>query len=349
MAFSTTATAPQPKDMEIVSPPTDTVSDLAWSPAGEFLAASSWDNQTRIWEVQPTTGQSIPKAAIQHEAPALACHWSKDGTKLASGGADKVLKVMDIGSGQTMDIPNAHDAPIKSIRFVDGAGGMATCLATGSWDKTVRYWDLRQPQPIATVALPERVYTIDAKEQLMVVGASERKVFVFNLNTPQQIYKTTESPLKWQTRVVSCFIQANGYAIGSIEGRVGIQYVDDKDQTANFSFKCHRDASNNVFAVNAISFHPTYGTFSTAGSDGTFNFWDKDSKQRLKQFNNVGGPIVASSFSRTGAIFAYAMGYDWSKGYENNTPQTNKNAIFLHAAKEEDVKQRAPKPKTGVR
>lgn len=24
------------------------------------------------------------------------------------------------------------------------------------------------------------------------------------------------------------------------------------------------------------------GTFATAGSDGAFNFWDKDSKQRLK-------------------------------------------------------------------
>jgi len=37
------------------------------------------------------------------------------------------------------------------------------------------------------------------------------------------------SPLKWQTRVVSCFPQGNGFAVGSIEGRVGIQYIDDKD------------------------------------------------------------------------------------------------------------------------
>lgn len=125
--------------------------------------------------------------------------------------------------------------------------------------------------------------------------------------------QTTESPLKWQTRVVSCFQQANGFAIGSIEGRVGIQYVEDKMTENNFSFKCHRDTTNNVFSVNSIAFHPIYGTFSTAGSDGTFNFWDKDSKQRLKQFNNVGGPIVASAFSRNGAIFSYAMGYDWSK------------------------------------
>jgi len=80
----------------------------------------------------------------------------------------------------------------------------------------------------------------------------------------------------------------------------------------NFSFKCHRENSN-VYAINAISFHPIYGTFSTAGSDGTFNFWDKDSKQRLKQFTNFNMPITATSFNKNGSIFAYALGYDWSK------------------------------------
>src|ERR1044071_8495038 len=81
---------------------------------------------------------------------------------------------------------------------------------------------------------------------------------------------------------------------------------------SSFSFKCHRE-QNYVHAVNAISFHPMYGTFSTAGSDGTFNFWDKDSKQRLKGFSSIGGPITSTSFNRNGTIFAYALSYDWSK------------------------------------
>jgi WD40 repeat protein len=58
--------------------------------------------------------------------------------------------------------------------------------------------------------------------------------------------------------------------------------------TSNFSFKCHRKeagaaarGSSLVYAVNDISFHP-FGTFSTAGADGTINLWDKDSKTRLK-------------------------------------------------------------------
>ena len=95
----------------------------------------------------------------------------------------------------------------------------------------------------------------------------------------------------------------------------------------NFSFKCHRqqDPSQRdvakVYSVNAISFHPQHGTFSTAGSDGTFHFWDKDAKHRLKGYPEVGGSITATGFSRNGDIFAYAVSYDWSKGFSGNTPQ----------------------------
>lgn len=49
----------------------------------------------------------------------------------------------------------------------------------------------------------------------------------------------------------------------------------------NFTFKCHRNESD-IYAVNSMEFNPTFGTFATAGSDGCFHFWDKDTKQRLK-------------------------------------------------------------------
>ena len=43
--------------------------------------------------------------------------------------------------------------------------------------------------------------------------------------------------------------------VGSIEGRVAVQHVEDSMQSKNFTFKCHRDG-NDVYAVNSIVFHP---------------------------------------------------------------------------------------------
>lgn len=294
-------------------------------------------------------------------------------------------------------------------------------LVTGSWDKTVKYWDLRSPNAVHTQQMPERVYAMDVVDELMVVGTADRQIQVgrgragrgrragggpnrgpygsrqarstatvqccllsrarcrgaptaargppcpqvFNLSNPGAVYKSLQSPLKYQTRCIACFPDKSGYLLGSIEGRVAVHHVEDNMQGKNFTFKCHRCAApppaggptmplplpvqrgpgprlprqparaprqrcpclapasplchhpsdahhpaaapsspaarrdgNDVYAVNSMSFHPQFGTFVTAGSDGAYNFWDKDSKQRLKAMAKCSMPIPCGDFNR---------------------------------------------------
>lgn len=259
--------------------------------------------------------------------------------------------MLDLGAGQTQAQQVAvHDQPIKCVQSI--TVNNAQMLITGGWDKMVKYWDLRQQQPVASIECKERVYSMDVRgNEMLVVGTADRYIHVIDLKNPTAFFKTVQSPLKWQTRVVSTFTDGSGYAVGSIEGRCAIQYVEDKDQNNNFSFKCHRETPtgqndrSNVYAVNAISFHPQHGTFSTAGADGTFHFWDKDAKHRLKGYPQVGGTISATDFNMTGNIFAYAVSYDWSKGYAFNNPQYP-NKIMLHPVQGDECK---PRPKTAKR
>lgn len=341
------------KDVQVSDPPTDSISDLAFSPASDHLAVSSWDNKVRIYEIDQN-GQSKGVAYFEHQGPALNVCWTKDGRKVIGAGADKAARMLDLGAGQTQASQAqqvaVHDQPIRCVQTIQAGGN--DMLVTGGWDKMVKYWDLRSDKPVAQLEVKDRVYTMDTRGEMLVVGTADRWIHVIDLKNPTTSYKVIQSPLKWQTRVCSIFTPTNnGYAIGSIEGRCAIQYVEDKDQTNNFSFKCHRgnppnqrDISN-VFAVNAISFHPEHGTFSTAGSDGTFHFWDKDAKHRLKGYPEVGGTLSATDFNRTGSIFAYAVSYDWSKGYQHNT-QNYPNKIMLHPIIGDECK---PRPKTGKR
>ena len=43
--------------------------------------------------------------------------------------------------------------------------------------------------------------------------------------TEEHCTQTEKSPLKMQTRVVTCFPSGDGYALGSVEGRAAMQYV----------------------------------------------------------------------------------------------------------------------------
>lgn len=44
---STAPAAPAEKDIEVPEPPTDSISSLAFSPAADYLAVGSWDNNVR--------------------------------------------------------------------------------------------------------------------------------------------------------------------------------------------------------------------------------------------------------------------------------------------------------------
>lgn len=125
---------------------------------------------------------------------------------------------------------------------------------------------------------------------------AERRISVYNIdnikNGNTAPIKQGQTALKMQTRTVRVFPNKEGYAVGSIEGRCSIVYFNDESK--NFAFKCHR-SNEEIFAVNAIAFHPNHGTFATAGSDGIFTFWDKDNRQRLKQFQSCHYPITATA------------------------------------------------------
>lgn len=335
--------------MEVSQPPEDSVSCLRFSPESipqTFLIGTSWANDIRCWEIQ-ADGKSVPKAVKTHDAPILSAAWSNDGTKVFTASCDKTAKMWDLQSDQFIQIAQ-HDAPIKVVHHIVRPNYQ--CVMTGSWDKTLKFWDLRQQQPIGTIQLPDKCYCSDVYGPMAIVSGGNRFIKVYNLDNQPQEMKTIESPLKYQHRCVSIFLDKNknptGFALGSIEGRVAIQYVETANPKDNFTFKCHRSQPSHsstpqdIFAVNDIAFHPVYMTLATVGSDGRFSFWDKDARTKLKTPDLSGDqPISCCAIDARGKIFAYALSYDWHKGHEFNNPN-KKNSIHLFDCAELKPKNR---------
>ncbi|KAK9791836.1 hypothetical protein WJX73_006514 [Symbiochloris irregularis] len=264
------------------------------------------------------------------------CAWAPDGSAAFLGGCDNSVQLWNLQTSQLQAVA-AHSQPVCHLGFLPDYN----LLATASWDKTLQYWDLRQPKAVTSVALPERVYAFGLQGNLLVLGLAERHVLIFDLKNPSRPFKQAMSNLKFQTRCMAAFPGGDGFVQGSLEGRVACQWLDANSQKNSFSFKCHRDAQGQtIHAVNSVAFHPTmHGTLATAGSDGTVGFWDIKRRQRLKAFPSVGQPISCAAFSSDGALYAYAASYEWSKGYA--APSAHR--VVVHPVAAVEVQ---PKPQT---
>lgn len=119
----------------------------------------------------------------------------------------------------------------------------------------------------------------------------------------------------------------NGYAIGSMEGKVSIQYFKEK----GYSFKCHRIPDEKISAVHSIHYHPTKShIFATTGSDGSFHFWDQIQRVRVRKFKPYTKAIPCGQFNFDGSLYAYAVCYDFSKGSKQLVPGEKSSLYILN-------------------
>ncbi|KAJ7519864.1 hypothetical protein O6H91_20G058900 [Diphasiastrum complanatum] len=326
---------------ELSSPPTDGISNLRFSNHSDHLLVSSWDSTVRLYDASV----NILKGQFTHRGPVLDCCFHDDASGF-TGCADCTVRRFDFNTGRE-DLLGSHEAPIRCVEYSHSTGQ----VITGSWDKTLRCWDPRaasgkERAPMGTYSQPERVYSMSLVGHHLVVATAGRHINVYDLRSMSQPEQRRESSLKYQTRCVRCYPNGTGYALSSVEGRVAMEFFDmsEAGQAKKYAFKCHRKSEagrDTVYPVNAIAFHPIYGTFATGGCDGYVNVWDGNNKKRLYQYSRYPTSIAALSFSRDGRLLAVASSYTFSEGEKPHEP----DAIFVRSVNEAEVK---PKPKAYV-
>jgi cell cycle arrest protein BUB3 len=320
-------------EYKLKSCPEDGVSAVTFGPnSSQFLLAASWDCSVRLYDVVNNT----QRVKYSHAMPVLDCCF-QDPIHVWSGGLDARLKTFDI-NGSTENVIGNHDNAIRCVAF----STETNAVVTGSWDATVKLWDPRSNAPCkGTYTQPDKVYTMSLAGDRLVVGTAGRKVWVWDLRNMNYVLQKRESSLKFQTRVVGCFPNKQGYVLGSIEGRVAVEYLDPSTevQKRKYAFKSHRSKENGIeliYPVNAISFHKEYNTFATGGSDGFVNIWDGYNKKRLCQFHKYPTSIAALSFSNDGSVLAIASSY--MHEHEKAPDNMPEDAIFIRYVSDQETK-----------
>jgi WD40 repeat protein len=149
------------------------VTQAAFSADGTRLATASEDGTICVWEVYGSEeslpeGEALlvrePSATLRnHKGRAFAVAWSPDGTRLATGADDRVIRLWETATFQEVAVLSGHRDYVWSLVWSqDGR-----CLISGSGDTTVRVWE-SEPERVRISARRERATILQELEPVVL-------------------------------------------------------------------------------------------------------------------------------------------------------------------------------------
>jgi len=329
--------------------PTDTISSISWAPSGNnpTFATSDWASCIRIYNLDPNFSSLTQQACFDAQSPCLCVKWHEDEKTVFAGCTDGSVKSYDIPSGNRSEI-GRHEGPVKSVHWISAANALLTL----SFDKTLKFWDLRQAWPVAGYRLDHKVYCSDVLFPYLAIGLSEAKCLFVDLPNIQGALggriKYLDSPLGDKTQITSIKVyngERAGYGIGGNDGRCHISHFSQGQQPFEkldyvITFKAHKKDENQklkLYPLNCFGFHPHRGHqfLYTCGGDGKMSFWDVKKKDRIAEFDFKDIAVTQAEIDPTGKYIAYSLGYDWARGIQGYMSQQPK--VCVHTLKDKEL------------
>ncbi len=117
----------------------DRVLSLSFDPSGNLLATGggepSRSGELKIWNV--ADGKLVRAIVPSHSDTIFGIDFSPDGLLLASGAADRLVKVFDVATGALTNSFEGHTHHVLDVAW-RGDGKM---LASAGADNTIKFWD----------------------------------------------------------------------------------------------------------------------------------------------------------------------------------------------------------------
>ncbi|CAL9166562.1 unnamed protein product [Musa hybrid cultivar] len=308
--------------VQLERPIGDAVSRIRFAPGSNNLLISSWDSVLRLFDVDGC----VLRVRAPSDGALLDCCFEDEKAAL-SASSDGCIRRYDFCS-ETQTIVGNHD---DSVTCIDHSKETGQFISAGL-DKKLMFWDLHMKNGHAgcTQVVYSDIWSISLCQTYLVavVGKQINVYDLRNLRVPVQI---KESSMSYQIRCVRSFSSCEGYASGSVDGCVALEYFDpSKSHEMGCVFRCHPKSKSgrcHLVTVNDIGFHPCSDTFVTGDNEGYAIIWDIQSKKRLYELPRYPCSVASLSYNHSGQLLAVSSSCIYQEAREvEEAPQ-----IFIHA------------------
>lgn len=307
---------------------TDTFTDVfcvAFSPDGQWLAASTMGSAISIWRV---SDGKLLLTWLAHAVNVWSVVFSPNGRILASCSDDKSLRLWDASDGKHLGTLLGHTKDVYSLCFSpDGS-----ILASGSADRTVRLWDSSTGVCLHTlVGHSADVWSLafSSNGDILISGSGDHTIRLWNGHTGEYLYtldghsdavlSVSSSPddrtvvSSGSDRTVRLWDYHTGECLHILRGHTGsirsVSFSPDghtlasssNDQTVRLwdshTGECLNTLREHTNWVRTVCFSPDGNVLASGSDDQTIRLWDRYTGKCLHALQGYANPILSVSFS----------------------------------------------------
>ncbi|KAK1339225.1 hypothetical protein QTO34_019903 [Cnephaeus nilssonii] len=215
--------------------------------------------------------------------------FNSDGTKIAAGSGDFLVKVVDVMDCSQQKTFRGHEAPVLSLSF----DPKDIFLASASCDGSVRVWQISDQTCAISWPLLQKVNDeINAKSicrlawqpksgKLLAVPV-EKSVKLYRRETWNNLFDLSDNFISQTLNIVTWSPCGQYLAAGSINGSIIVWNVETKDCM-------ERVKHEKGYAICGLAWHPTCGRIAYTDAEGNLGL--------LENVCNPNGKISSSKVS----------------------------------------------------
>ncbi|WP_309893182.1 pentapeptide repeat-containing protein [Archangium sp.] len=233
--------------------------------------------------------------ATGHRDTAVAVAWDGAGKRVASGGADGLVRVWEVGSGRELVRLEGHTDWVKSVSW-DGEGRR---LASAGDDGTVRVWEVASGRELARLeghGVAVNSVAWDREGRRLASGGGDGLVRVWEVGSGREMTR-----LKGHTDWVNSVAwDGEGKRLASAGGDGTLRVWEVESGRALACLEGHGDA------VNSVAWGGGGTRLASGGTDGTVRVWEAGSGKELARLEGHGRAVNCVAWDGEGKRLASA-------------------------------------------
>jgi WD40 repeat protein/tRNA A-37 threonylcarbamoyl transferase component Bud32 len=274
---------------------------VLYTPDGKRLASGGADGT--IWIREADTGQPLLRLrahstrSVHNEAPDQAGHnvqgttalaYSPDSARLASGGADGMIRLWNADSGKLLHtIDHAQESAVTGVAFSpDGL-----LLASSSWDKSVKIWEAATSTLLRALPRHDRAATrvaFSPDGRMLASSSWDQTIRLWDPATGAAI-----RTLRWVSKpghvdpIDSLAFHPGGKYLAAAPDQYGpggeVKVFDLETGEVVHSMAGH------IYGIFQVVFSRDGGRLASCSCDGGLKIWDMATGQELFSYHNFTG------------------------------------------------------------